>query len=143
MLVALFVFILDSIGFIIIGLDSALLLGLICVITDLIPYVGPYVGGAISVLVGFTEGKFLGIVTLIIVFVVQSIENYVLQPVIMSKSIKISPVLVIISLLLFGRIFGVVGMILATPILAIIKVIFTKLHRVLKRCKKDRLDFRY
>lgn len=143
LLVALFVFILDSVGFIIIGLDSAILLGIICGITDLIPYVGPYIGGIVAVLVGFTESKFLGIITLIIVFVVQSIENYVLQPIIMSKSIKISPILVIISLLLFGRIFGIVGMIFATPILAIIKVLLCKIDNVIKRCKKDKLDFKY
>ena len=143
LLVALFVLILDSVGFLVIGLDSAIMLGIICGITDLIPYVGPYIGGIIAVLVGFTESKFLGIVTLIIVFVVQSIENYVLQPIIMSKSIKISPVLVIVGLLIFGNLFGIVGMIFATPILAIIKVFVCKLDNVIRRCKKDILDFKY
>lgn len=136
LLVALFVFILDSISFLVIGLDNSLLLGIICGITDLIPYVGPYIGGLIAVLVGFTESKKLGILCLIICLIVQMIESYVLQPVVMSKSIKISPIFIIVSLLLFGKILGVFGMILATPILAMIKVILTHLKPVLKKCKK-------
>ncbi len=136
LLVALCVFILDSICFMIIKLDSAMLLGMICGITDLIPYVGPYIGGAIAVLVGFTESKKLGIMCLIICFIVQCIENYMLQPIIMSKSIKISPILIIVGLLIFGRFFGIFGMILATPVLAMLRVIVTHLEPVLKKCKK-------
>ena len=136
LLVASSVFILDSICFIFIGLDSAILLGMVCGVTDLIPYVGPYIGGAIAVLVGFTESKMLGILCLIICFVVQCIENYILQPIIMSKSIKISPILIIVGLLLFGRLFGIFGMILATPVLAMLKVIFTHLEPVFRKCRK-------
>lgn len=141
LLVAFCVFVLDSVAFFFIGLDSFLLLGMTCGITDLIPYVGPYIGGAIAVLVGFTESRLLGILTLVVCVVVQSIENYILQPLVMSKSIKISPILIIISLLIFGSFFGVFGMILATPVLAMLKVVWVRLKRVLKRCKKDKLDF--
>lgn len=136
-LIASFVFIIDSICFVLIGLDSAFLLGFICGITDLIPYIGPYIGGVVAVLVGFTESKFLGILTLLVVFVVQCIENYVLQPIIMSKSIKISPILVMVGLLIFGNLFGIVGMIFATPILAILKVLFVKFNIILKKCKRE------
>lgn len=138
LLVALFVFLLDSICFLVIRLDSAILLGMICGITDLIPYVGPYIGGAIAVLVGFTESKRLGILCLIICLVVQVIESYVLQPVVMSKSIKISPILIIVGLLIFGKFFGIFGMIMATPILAMLKVILTHVEPVLKKCRKKK-----
>ena len=138
LLVASSVFVLDSISFLFIGLDSAILIGMICGITDLIPYVGPYIGGAIAVLVGFTESKRLGILCLLVCFIVQCIENYVLQPIIMSKSIKISPILIIVGLLMFGKFFGVFGMILATPVLAMLKVILTHLEPVLKKCRKER-----
>ena len=138
LLVASFVFILDTICFLVIGLDSSLLLGMICGITDLIPYVGPYIGSLIAILVGFTESKRLGILCLIICLIVQMIESYVLQPVVMSKSIKISPVIIIVGLLLFGRILGVFGMIMATPILAMIKVILTHLEPVLRKCRKKK-----
>lgn len=142
LLIASFVFVLDSMAFFFIGIDSPILLGMICGITDLIPYVGPYIGGFAAVLVGLTESKILGILTLIVCVVVQSIENYVLQPIIMSKSIKISPILVIVSLLIFGRIFGIFGMILATPVLAILKVIFMYIKPVIKKCSKGKFDLK-
>ena len=135
-LVAFFVFILDSVFFFVIGLDAPLLLGFVCGITDLIPYIGPYIGGALAVLVGFTEKKSLGILAILVCFIVQGVENYILQPMVMSKSIKISPVYIMISLLVFGKLFGVLGMILATPILTMIKILgsyyFSKFDKVIK-----------
>lgn len=135
LLVASCVFILDTICFWLIGLDASFLLGLLCGLTDLIPYIGPYIGGLLAVMVGFTESRLIGILTLIACVVVQCIENYILQPIIMSKSIKISPVLILIGLLVFGNLFGIVGMILATPIIAIIKVLSIHLKSALEKCK--------
>ncbi|MBQ8659581.1 MAG: AI-2E family transporter [Bacilli bacterium] len=135
LLIAFFVFLLDTIGFMILGLDASLLLGMVCGITDLIPYIGPYIGGALAVLVGFTESKKLGFMTLGVCFVVQSIENYILQPFIMSKSIKISPIFIIIGMIIFGELFGIAGMILATPFVAMIKVFLEHIQSALKKCK--------
>lgn len=125
--VAFFVFILDTICFTILKLDASILLGILCGITDLIPYIGPYLGGALAVCIGFTESKSLGILTLICCISVQTIENYIFQPLIMSKSIKISPSLIIISLLIFGKLFGIIGMIIASPIVVTIKIILNYL----------------
>lgn len=136
LLVAFCVFVMDTILFMIVGLDASLLLGILCGITDLIPYIGPYIGGILAVCVGFTESRMLGVVTIIICVIVQSIENYILQPIVMSKSIKISPVLIIIGLLLFGNLFGIIGMILATPIIAIIKVCLEHLKLAINKCKE-------
>lgn len=136
LLVAFCVFVMDSIGFFLVGLEAPLLFGVLCGLTDLIPYVGPYIGGAAAVLVGFTESKFVGIITIVICFFVQSIENYILQPIVMSKSIKISPVFIIIGLLVFGKIFGIVGMIIATPSVAMIKVILEHIPIVKEKCKE-------
>jgi predicted PurR-regulated permease PerM len=122
--VASMVFIGDSIGFAIIGLKAFLLFGLFCGITDLIPYIGPYIGGIAAVIVGFSQSPVIGFITLIIVCLVQCLENYVLQPVVMSKTMKLHPVTIIIGLLLFGHFFGIVGMILATPTIALFKVIY-------------------
>ncbi len=133
--VAFCVFLMDTILFLLVGLDASLLLGILCGLTDLIPYIGPYIGGIIAVCVGFTESKTLGIITIIICVVVQSIENYILQPVIMSKSIKISPIIVIIGLLLFSNLFGIIGMILATPVIAIIKVCLIHLKTSIAKCQ--------
>ena len=124
LLVAFMVFITDTIGFAIIGLNAPLLFGLFCGLTDLIPYIGPYKGGAAAVIVGFSQGTITGIAVLIVCIVVQLIENYVLQPVVMSKTTHLHPVTIMIGLLVFAHYFGIIGMIIATPCIALLKVIF-------------------
>lgn len=124
LLVALMVLVCDTIAFTAIGLESPLLFGVLCGLTDLIPYIGPYIGGAAAVVVGFSMSTPIGIATLIACITVQLVENYILQPVVMSKAIELNPVIIIVGLLIFGHFFGVIGMVLATPILALLKVIY-------------------
>ncbi|NMA51216.1 MAG: AI-2E family transporter [Mollicutes bacterium] len=121
--VAFMVFVFDTIGFALAGLNSAVLFGFLCGVTDLIPYIGPYIGGGIAVIVAFTQSPLVGVTVLIIAIVVQLLESYVLQPVIMSKAMELSPVLIISGLLLFGHFGGIIGMIIATPCMAIMKEI--------------------
>jgi len=124
LLVALMVFICDTIGFAIVGLNAPLLFGALCGLTDLIPYVGPYIGGAAAVIVGFSQGTITGVAVLIVCIIVQLIENYILQPVVMSKTTKLHPVTIMVGLLVFGHFFGILGMVVATPCIALLKVIF-------------------
>lgn len=135
LLVSALVFIGDTICFIIIGLKDPFLLGFICGLTDLIPYIGPYIGGGIAILVALSQSKTLFILTIICCICVQLIENNILQPLIMSKAMKISPIFIIIGLLVFGDLFGIVGMILATPLVAILKVVIEYITD--KRLKKS------
>ena len=124
LLVASMVFVCDSLGFFFIGLQAPLLFGLLCGITDLIPYVGPYIGGIVAVIVGFAQSPLIGILSLIIVVVVQMIENNILQPIVMSKTTELHPVTIIVGLLLFEHFFGIVGMILCTPCMSLVKVVW-------------------
>ncbi len=112
-----------TLGFIIVGLPSPLLFGLFCGLTNVIPYIGPYIGGAPAVLVGFSQSPTMGILTLLVVVIVQLIEGNLINPIIMSKTMKLHPVTIIVGLLVFGAFFGVWGMILATPIIAFCKII--------------------
>jgi len=124
LLVATMVFVCDSIGFWFVGLQASVLFGLLCGITDLIPYVGPYIGGAVAVLVGFAQSPLIGFLTLVVAIVVQLIENNILQPIVMSKTMKLHPVTIIVGLLIFEHFFGIIGMILATPCIALGKVVW-------------------
>ena len=124
MLVAVMVFVCDSIGFWIIGLQAHILFGLFCGITDLIPYVGPYIGGAIAVVIGFSQSTIICVMKKFICVIVQCVENFILQPVVMSKTMKLHPVTIMIGLLIFNNFFGIIGMILATPCIALLKVIW-------------------
>lgn len=124
LLVACMVFVCDTIGFAIVGLNAPLLFGLFCGLTDLIPYIGPYIGGAAAVVVAFSQGTITGIAVLIICVVVQLVENCILQPVVMSKTTHLHPVTIMIGLLVFSYYFGIFGMVIATPCIALLKVIF-------------------
>lgn len=115
------VFIISFIGFAIIGLKAPLLFGLFCGITNVIPYAGPYIGGAPAVLVAFSQGTPTGIAVLIFIAVVQTLEGNLFQPLIMSKTTKLSPITIILGLLVFGHFFGIIGMVLATPIIGAVK----------------------
>lgn len=124
LLVALMVLVCDTVSFSIIGLESPLLFGVLCGLTDLIPFIGPYIGGAAAVVVGFSQGTGIGVAILIACVIVQLVENYLFQPIVMSKAIELHPVTIIVGLLLFGHFFGIIGMVIATPILALLKVIY-------------------
>jgi predicted PurR-regulated permease PerM len=118
---SLIIFILSAVIFTFTGLKAPLLFGLICGVTNIIPYVGPYLGAVPAVIVAFTQGVPTGIIVIISLAVVQFIEGNLIHPLIMSKAMKLHPVTILIGLLLFGYFFGVLGMIIATPLIAVIK----------------------
>ena len=134
---ASFVFLLSTIGFAIAGLKAPVLFGLFCGVTNIIPYIGPWVGGAIAAIVGFTVSPLVGILTIVICFVSQQIDGIVLQPIIMGKTMKLHPVTIMIGLLVFGYFFGMLGMIIATPCIACMKVIIMYIENKYKI--KDRI----
>jgi len=121
--------IISAIAFFFIGLRSPMLFGFICGVTDLIPYVGGYIGGGISVIVGFSISTKVGILTLVAITVIQIIQSFVLKPIIMSKSMEMHPITIIIGLMIFGHYFGMIGMLLATPIMATTKIIVAFLNK--------------
>ena len=131
-----FIFIISSIGLYFAGLKAPLLFGLFCGITNIIPYAGPYIGGIPAVLVGFSQGITTGILTLIVLCVIQFLEGNFLQPVILSKTTKLHPVTIILGLLIFGNLWGILGMIISTPLLAALKAIILFFDE-----KYDILDF--
>ena len=125
LLVMSLVFITQSIGLSIAGLKSPLVFALFCAITDVIPYFGPYIGAITAVIVGFTISPWVGIGCVISIVVVQILENNFYQPLIMGHTMKLHPVTIMAGLLIFEHFFGIIGMIVATPVIACIKVIFT------------------
>lgn len=118
------IFLVTSLGLSFTGLQAPLLFGLFCGITNIIPYAGPYIGGAPAVIVGFAQSPTIGLFTLIVIAVIQFTEGNFIQPFIMSKTTKLHPVTIIVGLLLFGYFWGIVGMLVSTPIIAVVKTIF-------------------
>lgn len=123
--VMLLVFITQSIGLTLAGLKAPLIFAFFCAVTDVIPYFGPYIGAIPAVLVGFTISPIVGICCIISIIVVQLLENNFYQPLIMGHAMSLHPVTIMLGLLIFEHFFGIIGMIIATPVIATIKVVFT------------------
>lgn len=121
--VAIFVGILTGIGCRIIGIPYSLTIGLVAGITNIIPYFGPWIGGIMPVVLGLMEKPILALWVVVLIVVIQQIEASVISPQIMSHSVGLHPVAVMFSVLLFGNMFGVVGMILGVPTMAVIYVL--------------------
>lgn len=128
LLIMFILFIFQSIALSIAGLEAPMVFGLFCAITNVIPYIGPYIGGAPAVIVGLSINPMTGLFALIAVVVAQMLESYFLQPIVMGKTMKLHPVTIMIGLLIFGHFFGILGMILATPVISILKTIFQFLN---------------
>lgn len=111
------------IGYLIIGLPYALLLASIVGITNIIPYLGPFIGATPAVIVGFTVSWKLGLSVLTVNIIIQIIEGNIVSPQIVGRKLHIHPLFIIMALLLGGQIGGIAGLILAVPTFAIIKVI--------------------
>lgn len=121
-----------AIGFWFAGLKAPLLFALFCAVTNIIPYIGPYIGATPAVLVGYAQGPLVGTVVLIVNIVIQGIEGNFIQPLVMSKTMKLHPVTIIVGLLVFGYFFGILGMIISTPIISLVKVIFVFINEKYK-----------
>lgn len=123
LLSCLFVMILSLIGFLISGVSSPLLFAIFCAITNLIPYFGPYIGGIPVVLIGFTMNPYVGFGCLITVVLVQFLEGNILNPLIVGKAVDLHPIILMLSLLVFEYFFGILGMVIAVPIVATLKIV--------------------
>ncbi len=121
---SLIVTIFTFIGLLISGVSSPLLFAVFCGVTNIIPYFGPYIGGVPTVIVGFSISPFCGIVCLVTILLVQLIEGNVINPIIIGKATDMHPITIIIGLLVFGHFFGILGMVLATPVMGAIKILF-------------------
>ena len=121
--IMILIFITQSIGLTLAGLQAPLIFALFCALTDVIPYFGPYIGAIPAVIVGFTASPLTGILVIISILIVQLIENNFYQPLIMGHTMKLHPVTIMIGLLVFQHFFGIIGMIVATPVIAAFKVI--------------------
>lgn len=137
LLIMLLVFITQSIGLTIAGMEAPMLFALFCAVTDIIPYFGPYIGGIPAVIVGFTISPITGICVLISILIVQLLENNFYQPLIMGHTMKLHPVTIMLGLLIFQNFFGIIGMVIATPVIASLKVLITFIIEKIKEAKNE------
>jgi predicted PurR-regulated permease PerM len=123
-LVAIIVGFLTSVGFLIIDLPFWLIIGMIAGFLNIIPFVGPWVGGILGVIVALvTRDVETAIWAAVVAFAVQQIDNNFVSPTVMRATVRLHPAVVILVLLAGGAIGGVWGLLLAVPVAASIKIL--------------------
>ena len=104
------------------GVPLAALLGLLTGLLAFIPNIGAVISGLLMVTVGFSGGVDMGLYTIFVYFFVQTIDGYVLIPLIAKKTVDLAPAVVLGAQLILGVLFGILGLALADPLMAMLKV---------------------
>jgi predicted PurR-regulated permease PerM len=135
MLDSVIVGIMNIIGFYVIGVKYAILLGVIAGLSNLIPYVGPFIGVIPVFLIAVTQTGDLRLIPpiAIMTLVIQTIDNIIVQPLCFAKTVDMHPLTVIIVLIVGNQLMGVLGMLLAIPLYTILKVTAVETHWGLKQ----------
>ncbi|WP_256333966.1 AI-2E family transporter [Jeotgalicoccus aerolatus] len=128
LLVSLVVGILLLIGYLIIGLDYAFLLALIGVVTNVIPFLGPYIAVIPAIIIALFQDPIMAVYVGIIMLIAQQIEGNLITPNVMGNALSVHPLTVITLILAAGNIAGIWGIILAIPFYAVVKTIVINIY---------------
>ena len=115
--------VLTYIGYVIIGLDYALILGIFVMLTCVIPFVGPVIGAIPAIVVALMQEPSMAIYVIITFIVVQQLEGNLVAPLVFGERLDIHPLTVILLLVVAAPLYGVVGMIIAVPTYSVLKVL--------------------
>lgn len=125
--VAFFVAVIFAIGYGLIGMKFALLLGIASGLLNLIPYLGSFLAMVPAIVIGAFVSPVMLLKVLIVFVIEQTLEGRIISPLVLGNTLKIHPVTIIFILLASGKLFGIVGVILGIPGYAVLKVIGTEI----------------
>lgn len=132
MIECLFVGTFSGLGYSLVGLPYALLIGISAGFANIIPYIGPYIGLVPALILALSLGINKVILVVVICLVVQQVDGNFIYPNVIGKSLDIHPVTIIVLMLASGNIAGLVGMILVIPTYAVVKVIILHIVSIIK-----------
>jgi predicted PurR-regulated permease PerM len=128
LLLCLFIGAMATIGLLIVGVDFALLLGLIAGAFEVLPFVGPILGAIPALIVAVLQSPMTALWTLVVFIVIQQLENLLLVPKIAGESVKLHPALIMVVLVVGNEALGLWGMLLAVPLTAVVRDVFKYLY---------------
>lgn len=130
-----------ALGLGILGVPYALLLGVLAGLTECIPYLGPWLSGVVAVVVALVTVDPLKALEVVILFlVVQQVEGNLVQPIVMSRSVHLDPLLVLVAILVGSELMGLIGAVLAVPFVALLQSLVTLAIAPAIRAAWDRDD---
>jgi predicted PurR-regulated permease PerM len=120
---AVIIFLVNLVGLSFLKVEYALTLALVAGLLEVVPVIGPIIAGVLAVTVALTQSPVLALIVALWFILVQQLENHVIVPQVMKKSLGLSPIVVILALLIGGQLMGFVGILISVPIAAAIGVI--------------------
>ncbi|MFU1794284.1 AI-2E family transporter [Paenibacillus azoreducens] len=122
-LVCLIIGVLAYIGYMLVGMPYALLMASIVAVFNIVPYLGPFLGAAPAVVMASTISWRMVLLVIVVNWICQLLESNVISPQVVGKTLHLHPMTIIFALLVGGEIAGVMGLILAVPFFAVLKVL--------------------
>lgn len=116
------------IGLSIIGVPSALALGLLAAVLEFVPFIGPFLSAVPAILLAFAESPEKALWTALLFVIVQQIEGNLLEPMVQQRAVDLPPALLLFALAAGGLIFGAVGVVLAAPLTVVLYVMVKRLY---------------
>ncbi len=110
------------IGLTVLKVQFPLVLALLAGIFEIVPFIGPFVSGAVAIFFAFLQGPAVALAVLILWIVTQQLEAHIVVPIVMSRTVGINPVMVILGILIGGTLGGIVGALIAIPVISGISV---------------------
>jgi len=120
------------VGYLVIGLDYSLVLAVIAACTSIVPYLGPAIAITPALIVATVTSPVMLLKMIVVWTIVQLVEGKLISPQIMGKTLRIHPITIIFAILISGKWFGILGIILAVPGYAVLKVVVIRLFRQFK-----------
>jgi len=127
--------VITTIGFYILGFESPFLLGLVAGVLNLIPYVGPLLAMVLPMLLalGHTPVEFWMVGAAVsVILVAQLIDNVIVIPAVIANAVNLHPLVVIVGIIVFGNLFGFIGMVVAIPVISTMNIIYYGLYQGIK-----------
>lgn len=137
MLDAVIIGVMSFIAMTILKQPYSLLLAFICGLTNIIPYVGPFIGAVPAIIVGLFVSPWQALYMAIAILVIQQLDGNLIKPLLFGKSLNIHPITIILVLLGAGSVFGIFGMLVCIPVYAVIKTLIINGHKIYLLRKKE------
>jgi len=122
LILSLIIFLLSWLGLSLLGIKYALVLALFAGVTELIPYLGPFIGAIPAVFIALTQSPALAVGVVVVYVIIQQLENHIIVPKVMQKAVGLNPIITIISMMIGFKLAGVLGIIIAIPVATAISI---------------------
>lgn len=120
--------ILTTIGLLLLDIPLAIPLGILAGLLEFVPFLGPLFFGVLATLLAFAEGPTAALQVALLAFALQQLEGDVLTPLIQKRVVSLPPVLGLVSVIMFGSLFGIAGVLFATPLMVVVMILVKQLY---------------